>query len=65
MQTLVNRLGALVAELRDLPHGLETPVAAGLLVADTLRAVGWSDAVIAEAVGVDLGVLEGAAVALV
>jgi hypothetical protein len=35
-------------------------VAAGLLVADTLRAIGYDDDAIAAAVGVDLAAVEGA-----
>jgi hypothetical protein len=58
MQTLpAPRLSTLLAELRELPEGLDTLVNAGLVVADTLRAVGWDEAVIAAAVGVDLEAL--------
>jgi hypothetical protein len=59
MQTPTNRLGALVAEVRELPAELETPLAAGLLVADTVRAIGYDDDAIVPAVGVDLAALEG------
>lgn len=65
MQTLpMTQLSILLAELRELPSGLETPVNAGLVVADTLRALGWPEVAIAAAVGVDLGALEGAPVAV-
>lgn len=65
MQTLpATRLTTLLAELRELPDGLDTPVNAGLVVADTLRAVGWDARVIAAAVGVDLGAVEGATAAV-
>ena len=57
-----SRLTTLLAELRELPDGLATPVNAGLLLADALRAVGWDDRVIAAAIGVDPVAVEGAAV---
>ena len=38
---------AVVSELRTLPHGLDTPVRAGILVADVLRAAGWSERTVA------------------
>jgi hypothetical protein len=53
-----------VTRLRELPAGLDTPVSAGLVVADVLKAVGWADAAIAEVVGVDLAALEGATAAV-
>jgi hypothetical protein len=44
MQTLpATRLITLLAELRELPDGLATPVSAGLLVVDTMRALGHAD----------------------
>jgi hypothetical protein len=36
-------LGGLLAELRALPDGLESRVRADLLLADVLRALGWTD----------------------
>jgi hypothetical protein len=57
MQTLTTRLGVLLAELRELPEGLDTLLNAGMVVADTLRAVGWDESVIAAAIGVDLEAL--------
>jgi hypothetical protein len=56
------RLSAVVADLRDLPDGLATPVNAGLPVADVLRALGWDAGAIARAVGVDLADVEDATV---
>jgi hypothetical protein len=61
---LPTALGTLLAELRELPHGLATPVAAGLLVVDTLRALGHADAAIALVTGIDPGAREGATVAV-
>jgi hypothetical protein len=37
-------INVLVAELRELPEGLGTRLAAGLLVGDVLRCVGWTAA---------------------
>jgi hypothetical protein len=58
--TMPEGLLDLVAELRDLPDGLATPVSAGLVVADVLRALGWAERLIAAAIGVDLAALESA-----
>lgn len=59
-------VAVLIAELAELPEGLSTPVTAGLLIYDVLKAVGWSDGEIA-AVGpavtslevMGIGVVEG------
>jgi hypothetical protein len=64
MMSLSTRLSTLLEELAELPTGLSTPVAAGLLIGDVLRAVGYDDAAIAAAVGVDLAALEDATAAV-
>ena len=56
-------LTRLVAELRELPDGLATPVRADLLLTDALTALGYPPSGVAELVGVDAdragsGVLE-------
>lgn len=45
-------LVTLLAELAELPEGLASRVRADLLIADLLRALGWPEAAVAEAVGV-------------
>jgi hypothetical protein len=60
-----NRLGELVAALRTLPHGLSTPISAGVVVLDTLRATGWTDAMIARDLGADLLAPETVAVVVI
>ena len=56
-------LTRLLAELRELPDGLATPVRADLLIADVLGSLGYGGAAVSELVGVDVdragsGVLE-------
>jgi hypothetical protein len=58
------RINVLLAELRELPEGLGTPVAAGLLVGDVLRCVGWSEAAI-DALAPEVAELEVVAVGVV
>ena len=56
------RLVALVAELRQLPGWPYCEANLALVVGETLRAVGWPDAMIAAAVGLDPAAVEAAAV---
>ena len=53
-------LTRLLEELRELPGWPDVEVGAGLLVAETLRALGWPAPTIAALVGVDLTAREGA-----
>ena len=54
------QLSTLLAELRELPDGLATPVGAGLVVVDTMRALGHADVVIELLTGIDPRALDGA-----
>lgn len=53
-------VGRLVAELRELPAGLRTPVDAGLLVADLLEALGYGRRHVDALFGLNLVAVEGA-----
>lgn len=54
----------LVAELRELPHGLRTRVDAGLLVADVLEALGYGRRHVDALFGLGVGAVETATAAV-
>jgi hypothetical protein len=62
--TPTSALADLITELGELPEGLATHVRADLLIADLLRALRWSEAAVAAAVGDGPTRLEGAPVRL-